>query len=67
MLAMLVSLDPIHPDFDMSEADFLAFSRERARLEGALADKVGIALSDETQFVRQGSLDFVDNALIPCP
>ena len=63
LLATLVSLDPIHLDFDMSEADFLAFSRERARLKGALADKVEIALSDETQFARQGTLDFVDNAL----
>jgi membrane fusion protein, multidrug efflux system len=63
LLATLVSLDPIHLDFDMSEADFLAFSRERARLKGALADKVEIALSDETHFARQGTLDFVDNAL----
>ena len=63
LLATLVSLDPIHLDFDMSEADFLAFSRERARIKGALADKVDIALSDETQFARQGTLDFVDNAL----
>src|SRR5499427_5634930 len=63
LLATLVSLDPIHLDCDMSEADFLAFARERARLKGALADKVEIALSDETQFARQGTLDFVDNAL----
>src|ERR1700721_721288 len=37
LLATLVSVDPIHLDFDMSEADFLAFSRERARLKGDLA------------------------------
>ena len=49
LLATLVSLDPIYLDFDMSEADFLTFSRERARLKGGLADKVEIALSDETQ------------------
>jgi RND family efflux transporter MFP subunit len=63
LLATLVSLDPIHLDFDMSEADFFAFSRERARLKGAPADKVEISLSDETRFARQGTLDFVDNAL----
>jgi len=63
LLATLVSLDPIHLDFDMSEADFLTFSRERARMKGELADKVEIALGDETQFARQGTLDFVDNAL----
>jgi RND family efflux transporter MFP subunit len=63
LLATLVSLDPIHLDFDMSEVDFLAFSRERERMTGELADKVEIALSDETQFARQGTLDFIDNAL----
>jgi multidrug efflux system membrane fusion protein len=63
LLATLVSLDPIHLDFDMSESDYLTFSRNRAKLGGDLADKVEIALSDETQFARQGALDFVDNAL----
>ena len=63
LLAMLVSLHPIYLDFDMSEADFLAFSRDRARRREPLADKVEIALSDETQFPRRGALDFVDNML----
>ena len=63
MLATLVSLDPIYLDFDMSESDFLTYSRDRARLKESIADKVEIALGDETQFVRQGTLDFVDNAL----
>lgn len=63
LLATLVSLDPIYLDFDMSESDYLTFSRERARLPGPLADKVAISLSDETTFTRQGTLDFVDNAL----
>jgi RND family efflux transporter MFP subunit len=63
LLATLVSLDPIYLDFDMSESDFLIYSRDRARLKGGPADKVEIALSDETQFTRQGTLDFVDNVL----
>jgi membrane fusion protein, multidrug efflux system len=63
LLATLVSLDPIYLDFDMSESDFLTFSRARARLMGTLAEKVEIALSDEPQFTRQGTLDFVDNVL----
>src|SRR5262252_5340594 len=63
LLTTLVSLDPIYLDFDMSESDFLTFSRDRARLKGGLPDKVEIALSDETEFARQGTLDFVDNAL----
>jgi membrane fusion protein, multidrug efflux system len=63
LLATLVSLDPLYLDFDMSESDFLTFSRERARLKGPLADKVVVALSDETSFGREGTLDFIDNAL----
>ena len=63
LLATLVSLDPIYFDFDMSESDFLRFSRDRAQLKASLADKVELALSDETQFIRRGNLDFVDNVL----
>ncbi len=40
LLTTLVSLDPLYLDFDMSESDFLTFSRERARIKGPLADKV---------------------------
>jgi membrane fusion protein, multidrug efflux system len=47
----------------MSESDFLIYSRERARFKQIPADKVEIALSDETGFTRQGTLDFVDNVL----
>src|SRR5439155_5787792 len=63
LLATLVSLDPLYLDFDMSESDFLTFSRERARLNGPLANKVAIGLSDENNFSREGKLDFIDNAL----
>ena len=63
LLATLVSLDPLYLDFDMSESDFLTFSRERARIGGPLANKVVIGLSDENNFTREGTLDFIDNAL----
>ena len=63
LLATLVSLDPLYLDFDMSESDFLTFSRERAHAPGPLANKVLIRLSDETNFSREGTLDFIDNAL----
>jgi membrane fusion protein, multidrug efflux system len=63
LLATIVSVDPIYLDFDMSEADYLAFSRVRATEKGAVADKVNVQLSDETDFSRQGTLDFVDNTL----
>ncbi len=63
LLATMVSIDPIWLDFDMSESDFLQYSRDRVRAKSGAADKVEIALSDETRFGRQGALDFVDNAL----
>jgi membrane fusion protein, multidrug efflux system len=63
LLATLVSLDPIYLDFDMSESDFLTFARGRERLNNNVASKVEIALGDETEFTRQGTLDFLDNAL----
>jgi membrane fusion protein, multidrug efflux system len=63
LMATLVSLDPLYLDFDMSESDFLTFSRERARAGGPLANKVVIGLSDENNFTREGTLDFIDNAL----
>src|ERR1700726_781237 len=63
LLATLVSLDPIYLNFDMSEADYMKFQRERQSQTGPLADKVKVSLIDETGFSRQGTLDFVDNAL----
>lgn len=63
LLATLVSLDPLYLDFDMSEADFLTFSRERARIGGPLANSILIGLSDENSFTREGTLDFIDNAI----
>ena len=63
LLATLVSIDPIYLNFDMSEADYMKFQRERQSQTGPLADKVKVALIDETGFSRQGTLDFVDNTL----
>ena len=63
LLATLVSLDPIHLDFDMSEADFQTFSEYRTQFKGALADKVELAVGSENGFSRQGMLDFINNVL----
>ena len=63
LLTTIVSLDPIHLDFDMSESDYLTFARKRAGLSGPRADEVDISLSDESRFTRRGTLEFVDNAL----
>jgi RND family efflux transporter MFP subunit len=63
LLATLVSIDPIYLNFDMSEADYMTFQRERQQQEGSLANKVQISLADEKGFTREGTLDFVDNTL----
>jgi RND family efflux transporter MFP subunit len=63
LLAVVVSLDPIYLNFDMSEADYLSFEREHASQKTALANKVDVSLGDENRFTRQGTLNFLDNVL----
>ena len=63
LLATLVSLDPIYLDFDMSESDFLAYSKYRGHLKGGHVQKVEVALGDENQYARSGAFDFLDNVL----
>ncbi len=67
LLTTIVSLDPIYLDFDMSEADYLAY--ERAVREGKLGAArdgsvtVQARLMDEQAWHRQGTLNFLDNQL----
>jgi RND family efflux transporter MFP subunit len=67
MLTTIVSLDPIHFVFDMSEADFLAY--QRAVLNGNFPSTrdqetpVGINLVDEQDWRREGRMNFVDNVV----
>jgi RND family efflux transporter MFP subunit len=63
LLATLVSLDPIYFDFDMSEADFLLFSKYRARTEGSHIRQVALAVGDDTRYTQKGTFDFLDNVL----
>jgi membrane fusion protein, multidrug efflux system len=63
LLATLVSLDPIYVDFDMSESDFLVYSKYREHLKGGHAQKVEVALGDDNMYARSGVFDFLDNAL----
>jgi len=63
LLATLVSLDPIYFDFDMSESDFLAYSKYRGHLKGGHVQKVEVALGDDNQYARSGVFDFLDNIL----
>lgn len=62
LLATIVSLDPIHLDFDMSEADYLAFQQSH-RPGAAAYGEVAISLGGDGRFDRRGTLDFVDNAV----
>jgi RND family efflux transporter MFP subunit len=60
LLATLVSLDPIHLDFDMSESEFIAFQAAHA---GQANADVLISLNGDGSFSRHGTLDFVDNSV----
>lgn len=65
LLTTIVSLDPIHFIFDMSESDFLAYQRAAAagKLGSTRDGKVPaeVRLTDEKAWARRGHLDFVDN------
>jgi RND family efflux transporter MFP subunit len=63
LLATLVSLDPIYLDFDMSESDFLTYSKYEKHLKGGHVRKVEVGLGDNRQYARSGVLDFLDNVL----
>lgn len=69
LLTLLVTQDPIHIYFDISENNYIKYKRLAER--GALADndsagaEVEIALPDEKSFAHRGRLDFVDNRLDP--
>jgi RND family efflux transporter MFP subunit len=62
LLATLVSTDTVYLNFDMSEADYMTFLRNR-RDEGVVSDKVQVSLADEKNFTHEGTLDFIDNTL----
>ena len=67
LLTTIVSLDPIHFVFDVSEADQLAYKRGIAagKLRSARDSVVAIQarLVDETRWAHNGQIDFVDNQL----
>jgi RND family efflux transporter MFP subunit len=61
LMATIVSLDPIHLDFDMSEADYLAY--QQTNHGSAQSPDVAISLDGDGHFDRHGKLDFIDNAV----
>ena len=60
LLASLVSIDPIHVDFDMSEADYVTYEHARAQANSKVPE-VAIALGESRDFTLRGRLDFIDN------
>ncbi len=67
LLSTIVSQDPIHFLFDISESDFLRYARLNLAGERASSREnkspVRIRLADEDKFTHQGVVDFVDNQL----
>jgi RND family efflux transporter MFP subunit len=67
LLATIVTVDPIHFLFEVSEADYLRYTRLAENGQRASSRTTGnpvrIRLSDETSFTHMGNMDFVDNML----
>lgn len=65
LLTTIVSLDPIYFDFDVSEANYLAYQRaaERGVMASMRDNKIGVfaKLPDEDEWTHKGSLEFLDN------
>jgi len=65
LLTTIVSIDPIYLEFDMSEADFLAYQRAAAKgtLQSTRGNSILVEahLPDEKDWTLEGQLDFVDN------
>lgn len=68
-LTTIVAMDPIQFAFDVSEADYLKYSRLHATGQRPTSrtnpTPVRIRLLDESTFVHRGRMDFVDNRLDP--
>ena len=67
LLATIVSTDPIYFEFTFDEASFLRYER-MAKTGNDIASRgaglqMGLKLIDEHDFVHEGHMDFVDNAI----
>lgn len=66
LLTTIVAVSPIYFTFDVSEADFLRYSRMASLRDGSGNDAgvpVEVRLADETKWGRRGKVNFVDNVL----
>jgi RND family efflux transporter MFP subunit len=66
LLATIVSVDPIRFEFSFDEAQYLRYQRfamdnKQAGVDGGVS--VSLKLIDETDFVHNGKIDFVDNVI----
>jgi RND family efflux transporter MFP subunit len=65
LLTTIVSLDPIYFEFDVSEANYLAYQRaaERGVMPSMRDNKIGVQakLPDEDDWSHKGTLEFLDN------
>src|SRR5258705_9001608 len=62
-LTSIVSLDPIYLDFDMSEADYVAYRHSSAGQPTDAKNTVQISLDGEQAWSRTGELNFLDNQI----
>lgn len=71
LLATITSLDPIRFEFTLDEASYLRYLRAAGSETAALGVDRGMVLPvrlkliDENDFVHEGRVDFVDNAIDP--
>jgi RND family efflux transporter MFP subunit len=67
VLTTIVSVDPIHFEFNISETDYIRYqrlAREGFRPSSRdTANAVWVQIGDETGWDRRGHMDFVDNAI----
>ena len=67
LLTSVVSQDPMHLYFDVSENNFLKYKRliEKGETTGAtqMGAPIEFAMPDEARFTHKGRLDFIDNRL----
>jgi RND family efflux transporter MFP subunit len=65
LLTTIVSLDPIYFEFDVSEANYLAYQRatERGAMPSMRDSDIGVfaKLPDEEEWIHKGTLEFLDN------
>ena len=68
LLATIASIDPIRFEFTMDEASYLRYVRAATTAGSHTANRgitlpVRLKLIDETAFMHEGKIDFVDNAI----